>query len=197
MSNDTQSMNIDELVESRRLAREKELEEELATYKEDLQRQKLLTEKLSSIIDEEDSSIITETLNKLLPWVIKNKHLLDDSLLNELTKKSSKKDKTPKAEAFRTFLILNGKKMSEDMSDFYNSLIKKTGVDVLEEDNDLLVVRSKNYGPTISNLAKETGYEDTPSAFDDFKVASKSLDINKENVEELKSQPLSYFTETE
>lgn len=208
----TQQNNIEALVESKKLAREKEYEDKLETekmefkdnlkkemidYKEELLHQEIVTAKISEIIDEEDSSITTKTLNKLMPWFIENKHLIDISLLSEFSKKSVKKENDPNKKGNRTFLILKGKEMSEKMPEFYELLIKKPGVYLFEEDKDLIVVRSKNYGPTISDLAKKIGYKDTPDAFNGFKVASKSIDVNKINVEELKEKPLSYFKDTE
>ena len=155
MSNNNQIL-IDEL--EAKLEIEKQAT--ISAFKEKLKRQEIITEKLKSIIEEKSDNLKIEMLNSLAPWIIENIALLEDehksSLSKLLAKKKSASGKSAESSR-RSYYLVDGNALAEESKHFYNELLSDDEVVKLEEDENFIVVYSKNYAGKVKVAADAIG----------------------------------------
>lgn len=180
----------------------------------ELKRKAKINEELKIILQEKDVSIISDTVNALLPFLTANLEHADLSLVSELVEKAVEKagEKVPVSKSKSTndnkiFLIVDSKKMLKEKPELHKSLVTKTGVDFLKENKDYLVVTKKNYGTKFTKLVIESGFEAIPKAkgkpevsatavaLKSFTLRSKKVDINKVSFNDALEKELTFFEE--
>lgn len=170
----------------------------ISAFKEKLKRQEIIEEKLKSIIEEKNDQLKIEILNSLAPWIIHNAAFLEDeyksSLSKILGKKKSASGKSAESSR-RSYYLVNGNSLAEESNDFYNELLSDDDVVKLEEDEDFIVVYSKNYAGKIKGAADAIGnksgelYRKHATGIKTLE-AGQSIDVSK--LKKVKFKPFTY-----
>ncbi|OEF09530.1 hypothetical protein [Vibrio genomosp. F10] len=131
---------------------------ELEALENTLARQDEIEETLKGVLEEKNEETIKLTIDTLMPWIIKNSTHVSEEYFKELSKGFAKKNSpTNKAKSRPSYYLVNGESLKSESEEFYSELVCDKDVFSLEEDNNFIVVYSKNYAGKIKSVAEALG----------------------------------------
>lgn len=155
MSTDKQELDQDDRITKFKKEEEAKLDQKVAAFKAQLEREEKVEETLKVVKDEKDDELKKTILASIIPWVIENSSLVSSEDETNLSKTFGKKSSQKSPSKSRpTYFLVDIVALKAEAEDFCTELLEDKDVVLLEEDNNYAVVYNKAYAGKIRNAAK-------------------------------------------